>query len=101
MPAATSLVLDFVLSLMPPPRGNLPDTRETGALAPATEAARNKAAGDNAGEDASDAGRGCEGGGSLGKGKDTRVPRAGEPPAAAVPSSFQVPAMYADFRHLA
>jgi len=99
MPAATSLVLDFVLSLMPPPRGNLPDTRETGALAPATEAARNKAAGDNAGEDASDAGRGREGGG--GKGKDTRVPRAGEPPAAAVPSSFQVPAMYADFRHLA
>jgi len=97
MPAATSLVLDFVLSLMPPPRGNLPDTRETGALAPATEAARNKAAGDNAGEDASDAGRGCEGG----KRKDTRVPRAGEPPAAAVPSSFQVPAMYADFRHLA
>ena len=101
MPAATSLVLDFVLSLMPPPRGNLPDTRETGALAPATEAARNKAAGDNAGEDASDAGRGREGGGGKGKGKDTRVPRAGEPPAAAVPSSFQVPAMYADFRHLA
>jgi hypothetical protein len=101
MPVPTSIVLDFMLSLMPPPRSSTV-TRDTGTSRSASEPSPSEIPlGDRAGADEDDVEGGGSREGSGRKGKDKGAARVGVSSQArhpvTVPSSFQVPAEYACF----
>jgi hypothetical protein len=97
------MVLDFMLSLMPPPCSSTV-TRDTGTSRSASAPEPSEIPpGDRAGpdEDGVEGGGSREGSGRKGKDKGgARVGVSSQASLAAVPSSFQVPAVYASFRHL-